>query len=304
VIIEAKVIDVELNDGSQQGINWSLLRNGLFRGGVGVDPLRVDATNSATRGQISAGTSLGDLVGTQLLGTAFPNAFSAGLGIALQTGNLSALINFLETQGRVHVLSSPRIATLNNQKAVLKVGSEEPFVTNVSGGTAPTISGGVVVPGTTPSITYQPFFSGISLDVTPQVDENDNVTLHVRSMVNTIIEREKIALLTTSTRVPFAVNNVNETDSVVKTRDGNVIVIGGLMTEAANDTRQKVPVAGDVPVVGGLFGRANRGTSKRELVILLKPTVVKTEDHWASEVRASEARIEKMNTAPARFYPQ
>jgi len=310
VIIEAKIIDVELNEGSQQGVNWAMLRNGAFRGGVGANPLFVDATNSATRGQVPAGTSLADLVGTQLLNVATPNAFSSGLGVALQTGNyqlfgsISALINFLETQGRVNVLSSPRIATLNNQKAVLKVGSEEPFVTSVSGGTAPTISAGVVVPGTAPNISYQPFFSGISLDVTPQVDENDNVTLHVRSMVNSIVEREKVALLNSSTRVPFAVNNVNETDSVVKTRDGSVIVIGGLMTESATDTREKVPVAGDVPVLGGLFGRANRGTSKRELVILLKPTVVKGDEQWANDIRATEGRIERMNTTPQRFYPQ
>jgi MSHA biogenesis protein MshL len=304
VIIEAKIIDVELNQGSQQGINWSLLRHGAFRGGVGADPFFVDATNSATRGQIPAGTTLGDIVGSQLLGVATANAFSAGLGIAFQTGNFSALLNFLETQGTVHVLSSPRISTLNNQKAVLKVGSEEPFVTSVSGGTAPTISGGVVVPGTAPNISYQPFFAGISLDVTPQVDENDNVTLHVRSMVNSIIEREKIALLTTSTRVPFAVNNISETDSVVKTRDGQVVVIGGLMTESSNDTRQRVPVAGDVPVVGALFGRSNRSSNKRELVILLKPTVVKGDEKWAGDVSATQGRIERMNLGVPRPYGQ
>jgi MSHA biogenesis protein MshL len=81
-------------------------------------------------------------------------------------------------------------------------------------------------------------------------------------------------------------------------------VIGGLMTESANDTREKVPVAGDVPVLGGLFGRSNRSMNKRELVILLKPTVVKGDEQWANDIRNTEGRVERMNAAPPRYYPQ
>jgi MSHA biogenesis protein MshL len=294
VIIEAKVIDVELNAGSQQGINWSGLQRGLFRGGVGANPNLVDATgNPAFRGTITPGATLGDLLGTSLLGNAVPNAFTAGVGVAIQATNFSALINFLETQGNVQVLSSPRIATLNNQKAVLKVGSEESFVTNISGGSS-TITNGTAqtVP---PTLSYQPFFSGISLDVTPQIDENDNITLHVRTMVNSIAEKEKLAIpAANSTRVPFAVNSISETDSVVKTKDGQVVVIGGLMTESASSSRAGLPVAGDVPVVGALFGKGNRQSAKRELVILLKPTVVMNDDSWAGDINAAQGRIEKM----------
>ena len=297
VIIEAKIIDVELNSDSQQGINWSGFRQGRHRGSVGANPNLIDGT-PANLGSVLPGTSLGDLLGTQLLGVATANAFSGGLGVALQFSNFSALINFLESQGRVQVLSSPRIATLNNQKAVLKVGSEEPFVTNISGGSSTTSAAGTVV--TPPTLSYQPFFSGISLDVTPQIDENDNITLHVHSMVNSITEREKIALpAANATRVPFAVNSISETDSVVKTRDSQVVVIGGLMTETMSDDRSKVPGAGDVPVVGSLFGKSARQTVKRELVILLKPTVVKGDESWARDINAAQGRIEGMNAAPA-----
>ena len=88
----------------------------------------------------------------------------------------------------MHVLSSPRIATLNNQKAVIKVGTEEPFVTNIVPGYDQPLAGAPPwqVP---PSLSYQPFFSGISLDVTPQIDERDRVTLHVHALVNSISER-------------------------------------------------------------------------------------------------------------------
>jgi MSHA biogenesis protein MshL len=297
VIIEAKVVDVELNADSQQGVNWAALNHGLFKGGVGVNPSSVNASGGAARGTIDPTTTLGDLLGTQLLGTGAANAFSAGLGIAVQATNFSALINFLESQGNVHVLSSPRIATLNNQKAVLKVGAEESFVTNISSGSSVVTNGTAqTVP---PTLTYQPFFSGISLDVTPQIDENDNITLHVRTMVNNITEKQKLALpAANSTLVPFAVNNISETDSVVKTRDSQVVVIGGLMTETTSDSRNRVPVAGDVPVVGSLFGHSERATTKRELVILLKPTVVKGDETWNGEIGAAQRRIEKMETTP------
>jgi MSHA biogenesis protein MshL len=231
------------------------------------------------------------------LGTTASNAFTSGVGIALQATNFSALINFLETQGRVQELSSPRIATLNNQKAVLKVGSEEPFVTNISGGTT-SVSATTGTVTSPPTLNYQPFFSGISLDVTPQIDELDNITLHVHSLVNSITEREKIALPTSNVKVPFAVNSVSETDSMVKTRDGQVIVIGGLMTESASDNRARVPVAGQVPIVGAAFGKAEKSMTKRELVILLKPTVVKGDDSWASDISAAQARIEKFTAPP------
>jgi MSHA biogenesis protein MshL len=306
VVIEAKVVDVELNSGSQQGVNWSALRGGLFRGGVGVNPGVIGGGTNG-RGLINNGDSttgpipatMTDVLGTALIGVSTPNAFTAGLGMAFQNASFSALINFLETQGRVQVLSSPRISTLNNQKAVIKVGAEESFVTNISGGTSTVTNGAAQV--TPPTLMYQPFFSGISLDVTPQIDESDNITLHVRTMVNSITEKEKLSLpAANAARVPFAVNSISETDSVVKTRDGQVVVIGGLMTESTSDNRARVPLAGDVPVLGAMFGRGDRQSSKRELVILLKPTVVKGDDSWAGEINAAQGRIERLNAPPAR----
>jgi MSHA biogenesis protein MshL len=119
-------------------------------------------------------------------------------------------------------------------------------------------------------------------------------------MVNSITEKEKISSPTGSgARVPFAVNSINETDSVVKSRDGQVIVIGGLMTESSSDNRAKVPGAGDVPVVGALFGKSARQTIKRELVILLKPTVVKGDETWTNDINAAQMRIERLNAPPA-----
>ena len=294
VIIEAKVIDVQLNKDSQQGINWGAFPKGLMRAGVGVDPSLVGAPGTVNAGTVANGASLADLLGTQLLGSTTRTAFSAGLGLALQGSQFAALISFLETQGDVHVLSSPRIATLNNQQAVIKVGTEEPFITSISpGSTSLSSAAAIAVP---PTLTYQPFFSGISLDVTPQIDERDRVTLHVHALVNSITEKEKASSTQAgSAFVPLAINSVNETDSVVKTADGVMVVIGGLMTESSSNGRSAIPGLGNVPVAGALFRKGEQASSKRELVILIKPTVVKMDSDWADDIAATGRRIQNMN---------
>jgi MSHA biogenesis protein MshL len=296
VIIESKIIDVELNKDSQQGINWGSFQNGLHRFSVGASSSAISTTASGQPGgALVAGSTLQSLLGTN---QAPANAMSSVSGIAMQTRNFSALINFLESQGRVHVLSSPRIATLNNQKAVLKVGSEEPFVTSITGGSTTVATGGTPV-SVPPTLSYQPFFSGISLDVTPQIDSEDNITLHVHSMVNNVVEKSKLALLDASAEmVPFAVNTINETDSVVKAKDGQVIVIGGLMTERSSDVRSGVPGARDIPGVGAFFNWGAQTSVKRELVILLKSTVVKDDSTWSDDITATGNRIGTMNNIP------
>jgi MSHA biogenesis protein MshL len=294
VIIEAKVIDVQLNKDSQQGINWSAFRQGLMKASVGADTSLIGAPGTASAGAVASGASLADLLGTQLLGNTTRTAFSAGLGLALQGSQFAALISFLETQGDVHVLSSPRIATLNNQQAVIKVGTEEPFITSISpGSTSLSSAAAIAVP---PTLTYQPFFSGISLDVTPQIDERDRVTLHVHALVNSITEKEKPSSTQAGAAfVPLAINSVNETDSVVKTADGVMVVIGGLMTESSSNGRSAIPGLGSVPVAGALFRKGEQASSKRELVILIKPSVVKMDSDWADDIAATGRRIQNMN---------
>ena len=301
VSIEAKVIDVRLNKDSQQGINWAAFQKNLQRVAVGSEPGLVGAPGTASAGQIANGASLGQLLGGQLAGGSTAAAFSTGLGLILQGSQFAALINFLESQGDVQVLSSPRIATLNNQKAVIKVGSEEPFITGVIAGSTTVTTGAAVAVAST--LTYQPFFSGIALDVTPQIDEQDRVTLHVHAMVNSITEKAMVSSTSVgAASVPFAVNSVSETDSVVKTADGMMVVIGGLMTESNNDSRARIPGLGSVPVAGAFFRKGDQSSSKRELVILIKPTVVKMDGDVSADIAAAERRISGMyqgSVAPA-----
>ncbi len=303
VILEAKIIDVELNTASQQGINWSYFHSGRHGLSVGADPNRIaESGRSRTGGLGMLDTtnstvtypSLGSVLGTGLLSSA-GGAFAAGLGIAFQIHNFSALLDFLQTQGEVNVLSSPRIATTNNQKAVLKVGRDEQYVTGFENNTnTTTTTGGTTVNMPTP--VYSTFFSGISLDVTPQIDDDGNITLHVHPLVSEVTEVEKKTI--NNQLLPFASNKISETDSVVKVRDGQIVVIGGLMTDSYLDSRSGVPGASKVPVVGAAFRKGGQQSTKRELVIMIKPTIVQGDSNvWADDISAAQQRIESMGAA-------
>jgi len=230
--------------------------------------------------------------GTGTLITGVPGG--ALLGLAIQTQNIAAVVQFLESQGSVQVLSSPRMATLNNQKAVLKVGTDEFFITNIAGGSATV---GTTTGGTTsfPTLTLRPFFSGVALDVTPQIDEDGSIILHVHPSVSNVSQDDKNvnlgAVFGGQVTLPLARSTISETDSVVRVRDGNVVAVGGLMKLDINDTRAGLPGLRDAPGVGGLFGSNRRVAVKKELVILIKPTVLNGDRESAADLRETRDRI-------------
>ena len=209
-------------------------------------------------------------------------------GLAFQSTNFAALLNFLETQGSVSVLSSPRIATLNNQKAVLKVGTDELFVTNVSSTTTTSAAGTT----SAPDLTLQPYFSGISLDVTPQIDEDGNIILHVHPAISTVTEKEKVINLGDlgTFVLPLASSNINETDSIVRVQDGSIVAIGGLMRQEKNTGTAQLP--GTSGFFANVLGQRSAGTSKRELVILLKPTIINNDGDWVQGIREVQGRMQ------------
>jgi len=297
VILEAKILNVELNENSQSGVNWSVFgRNGSTRATVG--SVNTGTTLSTTGGKVSNN----DISGT--IGDDITNLSTTPLGgpifaLALQGANFSALLNFLESQGDVQVLSSPRIATINNQKAVLKVGTDEFFVTNVQQNIVANVGGSV----NTPSVTLQPFFSGIALDVTPQIDKDDNIILHMHPSISNVTTVNKQVNLGSSgsLNLPLASNSVSETDSIVRTRDGNVIAIGGLMTESSIGNSARVPGLSNIKGIGEAFKQRGNLTKKTELVILLKATVVQGQESWNQDMLASERRFNRLNNPQANM---
>jgi|TARA_B110000503_G_scaffold121640_1_gene185410 MSHA biogenesis protein MshL len=243
VIIEAKIVEVTLDQEYRSGINWSLFND------------RVGGAN--------------DSIGTGLAGDNLTGIGSAGgiFNLSLTLDNFSAMLQLLDHQGDVQVLSSPRVSTVNNQKAVIKVGTDEFFatVTNVASGTEGQV---------TPALELQQFFSGIALDVTPQISEDNSVTLHVRPTVTEVVGRTKVINLGSETySLPLAYSNIRESDSIIRATNGQIIVIGGLLQQKQNLGSTGLPWLGKIPGLGWFFNQDRKSQQKSELVILLKPTV-------------------------------
>jgi MSHA biogenesis protein MshL len=312
VMIEAKIVDVTLSDSYQAGINWAAFPTsgqafGQASQGTLLQPATPGANPLATGGSI-AGTlggggtlsatipTFGSVPGQSLIN--FSNPGASLFGLAFQTTNFAALLTFLQTQGAVQVLSSPRIATLNNQKAVLKVGTDQFFLTSV---TSTTIAVSATQTGVALTPTFSPFFSGVSLDITPQIDEEGNILLHIHPLVSNV----------TSSNLPFnfgtgsgtqelnlASSAINESDTVVRIQDGNIVVLGGLMQTDVETNKSGLPGLQDIPGIGAAFRSTTRTTTKRELVVLLKPTVIKSEKEWEQDVQQTRDRLRNYGATP------
>jgi len=263
VILEAKIMEVILNDGFQSGIEWSKL---IDLGGG--DTLTLGVTGA----DITANNN---------------GIFSVGV----DTGSFSALIELLSTQGNVQILSSPRVSTVNNQKAVIKVGQDEFFVTDVS---TTTVTG--TATSTTPEVTLTPFFSGIALDVTPQIDRKGGVTLHIHPSVSEVTQQDKVFRIGGEEQeLPLAQSTIRESDNIVYAVSGQIIVIGGLMQETMVEDISATPGLGDIPFVGTAFRQTSQSSRKSELVILLKPQVVEGPDSWADSLTDSETAFQRLD---------
>ncbi len=287
VILEAKVIEVELSDSFQSGIDWAAISSNRDVS-IGTSSVIGGTAGSAI---INPAGNVEIISGPDVTNTPFANLFAVGSS----SSTFGALITLLNTQGDAQVLSSPRVSTVNNQKAVIKVGSDEFFVTEVSSSTT-SGTGGTT---TNPELTLTPFFSGIALDVTPQISAQGDVILHIHPSVSEITDQLKnITVGGESFQLPLAFSTVRESDSVIKARNGQVVVIGGLMQNITSDQDAGVPGASDVPVFGELFKQKKKANRRSELVILLRPIVVDDSKTWSNYIQQSADRVQLLNTTP------
>ena len=290
VVLEAKIIEVTLSDGFQAGVNWAAVQE------------QADGDVIAG-GTLSPGTGLGrdsPLGGDPLtIGPgnpvrSFPSeTVGAAFALALDIGDFNAFVELLETQGDTRVLSSPRVATLNNQKAVIKAGTDEFFVTDVSSNT---VTGTAAT--TSRDVTLTPFFSGIALDVTPQISASGEVILHIHPTVSEVTDQTKELTVSGETdALPLAFSEVRESDSVVKAKSGQIIAIGGLMRNASRRVDYTTPWIGRVPGLKRLFGSSRELETKTELVILLRPIVVDEDADWPRIIQPSANRLSALQGA-------
>ena len=267
VVLEAKILEVVLNNHYQFGIDWKIL---------GADLNALDEKRQP-------------FPGTNIDNTLFPIAFTALIKWHPET--FTSKIRALETQGNVQLLSSPRISTLNNQKAVIKVGTDEFFVTGVS--TSETISGSTTTP--TQDVQLTPFFSGITLDVTPQISANDEIILHIHPSISKVRDQQKaFEVAGKDTKLPLALSTIRETDTIVHAHSGQVIVIGGLMQDETREDIAGLPWFANVPFLGTLFRNTKQISKKSELVILLRPIVMHSSRDWNGELKHHQARLKSL----------
>lgn len=287
VILEAKIVEVELNDAYQAGINWAaVLRDGnkQYFLGQGAPRSGFDGDLLAPHGDqvsVAPGNPINGFV---------QNTLGGAFTLAANLADFNAFIELLGLQGRTRVLSSPRVSTLHNQKAVIKAGTDEFFVTGVSSDTT-------TGEATTTSVDLEltPFFSGVALDVTPQISETGNVLMHIHPTVSDVTDQQKeLSVRGQTDSLPLALSQIRESDSIVKAHSGQIIVIGGLMRETRRRQDYKMPLLGDVPGVGRLFRSQRDMNSTVELVILLRPLVVNDGD-WPKLVQEPSERIEALS---------
>jgi MSHA biogenesis protein MshL len=267
VILEAKILEVILNDSHQDGVEWkSIIREGLQTAPV--------------------------LVGNP--GTIFTLASRSG---SFRAGDFTAVVTLLESQGKTNVLSSPRISTLNNQQAIIKVGTDESFVTGIAPGIAGGINSGTVQP--VPILSA--FFSGIALDVTPQINDIGDITLHIHPSITKVESQDREFTIDgsgTQSVVPTALSTIRESDSIVKAQNGQIIVLGGLMQNNKDENKEGLTGLSRIPYLGNLF-RVNTGNSqKSELVILLKATLINSDADWQNDIDASQQRAKELDAQP------
>ncbi|MFQ5881979.1 MAG: secretin and TonB N-terminal domain-containing protein [Candidatus Methylomirabilales bacterium] len=244
VLINAQVMEVKLSDSFKFGIDWTgigqiLGLKGAFTGNV------IGIPNAPVKQRLSPNSGL--------------------FQISVTDNDFEAIIDAVSSQGEVDVLSNPTVAALNNQKAVIRVAQEEIFFRT----TVRTLQeSGAAIERIT-EVTPQTVAIGIILDVTPQISSDGMVTMHIHPVVT-----EKVGTAVAPTGETAPILSIREADTLVKVRDGQTIIIGGLMKKKQDDTVSKAPLLGDIPVIGGLFRRTEKTGEKTELVILLRPVVL------------------------------
>lgn len=278
VLIEATVVEVQLNDQYQQGINWQALRT--YR-----DPVTGNLTyrDGINAGQTQAGSSLSTSSSPLPINVSVPNSVSGLFSLQYLRadsilGNIAATIQLLESFGKVKVLSSPKISVLNNQTALLKVVDTSVYFT-INVNTTP-----ATVAGTLPTSTYTSELHtvpvGFVMSVTPQIADTDEVTINVRPSISRIIgyvQDPNPALANSA--VPITSNvpiiQTREMESMIKVSSGQIAVMGGLMQDSINNTKDSIPGVNSIPLVGDIFSNRNEKMNKTELVIFMRPVVVK-----------------------------
>ncbi|HIF9382503.1 TPA: type II secretion system secretin GspD [Photobacterium damselae] len=266
VHIEAMIVEVQEGDGLNFGVQWGSEDGGIIQYGnspVGIGSYMVakkeaeDKTTTETRYDSDGNpytyqtTESGDYSSlAKLLGGV------NGTAVAIAMGDWTALVNAVRTNRNANVLSTPSITVLDNQEAELSVGQEVPVQTGSTSSSN----------NDNPFTTVERKDVGIQLTVTPQINEGDSVKLDIKQVVSQVADAQGAVDIRFDKR---------ELNTAVLVKDGSMIALGGMMQEKALESESKVPILGDIPVLGSLFRSTNNETVKTNLLIFIKPTIIR-----------------------------
>jgi MSHA type pilus biogenesis protein MshL len=310
VSIEAKIIEVQLLDSSSIGINWdSVLKNFSVTGAIGFGSQTSANSTSTTASGATAGTALNTLVNTintqtnadgsvtttttnntnpnnstsnnssntnasntalMAVGQVWPDVSKLVSSVRINTSDFGVFLNALKTQGNTKVLSNPKISVLNGQPAMISVGKNITYVDKIT-----VTKGTADSPGDTFAPETASVLSGVGLGLTATILDNNEIILNLipitSELVGDVVQYKTFA---DGSSVGLPVVNIREMSTTVRVKDGDMLVIGGLISDMNDQTGNFAPVLGEIPLVKYLFGHEEKVKNKRELIILLKPRII------------------------------
>ncbi len=254
VMIEARIIEVQLNDGLNFGIDWSFL---------------------ASSGALNAGFGSLNVGSTALSAATAAAASSSQFQVGLTKGNFQGLLTALKKQGDIKTLSNPKINVMNGHASILTVGTNTSFISQVTTTTTATAAGNAIsfIPQTTSVL------SGMIIGIVPFISEGGDISLNITPITSDLISLQDKTFSSAGNQTTITIPTValREMTTTVKMRDGQMAIIGGLISKKETSTDEKIPVIGDIPYLGKLFTRTNTSETRSELVLLLRPHIIDNE---------------------------
>lgn len=252
VIIEAKIVEVELNESSKEGVNWAYI--GAKWG---------DLLMNVEQALVSPQTKYFNVPRIEEANLPPPPTQYFRFGV-ISGKKFEAFIDLLKTYGKVNIISSPKIATLNNQRAVIKVATEDVFFESTT----------VVAAGAPATTTTTPKYVtvGLILDVTPYVDAEGGITMNIHPVLTEKVGEARSAEAGMVVTAPILA--VREVDTLIRVKEGDSVIIGGLIKDKSVNAVTGLPGAMNIPVIGNLFRTKAEQSVRTELVIILTPKII------------------------------
>ena len=270
VLVEAIIVEMEISEGQELGLQWLFANDsGLFGSNVSTSSSQ-QQRNAAIASAILPDDNSSNEIGVRDLTGALSQVPGTTLGWGLVDDDLSmaVILNALETQGNANILSTPSLLTLDNEEAYITVGQQVPFVTG-----SYTSTGGGNGALQNPFQTIQRQNVGVTLTVTPQINEGDSVVLDITQEVSSISQQ----VLTASD----VITNERKIETKVLARDGDIVVLGGLVKDDIQDSQQGVPGLSSIPWLGRLFRNDVVSVTKSNLLVFIRATIVRNDDDLA-----------------------